>query len=488
MVHAATLFKRCADAVRRTGLVSVVDEFVCVTLRKPRVTFVMKSAALSAVIVAVSVGYSVNSPSGFAKNAVETAANTVTDLPVQEAPQIAVAPPPPQNLKRLVTVRAGDTFMKLMTGVSVSRSDANNAIQAMRKIYNPRDIRPGQTLTAHFTPADESGQERQFLGLSFSLSADQTVGVSRTDKGTFEANLVERELDHRVANLGGSIDTSLYTGARRAGLPSSVIVDLIRLFSWDVDFQRDIRPGDSFNVLVERAHLKTGEVARWGDVLYADMTVAGKTQRYFRFESKDRRGRKRVDYYNEKGHSARKPLLKTPVDGARLSSGFGRRRHPILGYTKMHRGVDFAAPRGTPIYAAGNGTVASVGRKGGYGRYIRIRHNGQYSTAYGHLLRYARGMKRGKRVKQGEIIGYVGSSGRSTGPHLHYEVLIGGRQVNPLRVRLPAGRRLKGQELASFRAVRTYLDRRLASIPKGTVITQTDIKSDPSGQQQPSQN
>jgi murein DD-endopeptidase MepM/ murein hydrolase activator NlpD len=136
----------------------------------------------------------------------------------------------------------------------------------------------------------------------------------------------------------------------------------------------------------------------------------------------------------------------------------------------MHRGVDFAAPSGTPIYAGGNGTITSIGRNGGYGRYIRIRHNGQYSTAYGHLRRYARGMKRGKRVRQGQIIGYVGSSGRSTGPHLHYEVLKGGRQVNPLRLRLPAGRRLKGRELASFRAVRTYLDRRLASIPKGTEV------------------
>jgi murein DD-endopeptidase MepM/ murein hydrolase activator NlpD len=254
-----------------------------------------------------------------------------------------------------------------------------------------------------------------------------------------------------------------------------VIVDIIHLFSWDVDFQRDVRPGDSFNALVERSHLKNGDIARWGEVLYAEMTVRGKTQRYFRFETKNKKGRTRVGYFNEKGHSARKPLLKTPVDGARLSSGFGRRRHPILGYTKMHRGVDFAAPSGTPVYAGGNGRITSIGRNGGYGRYIRIRHNGRYSTAYGHLRRYARGMKRGKRVRQGQIIGYVGSSGRSTGPHLHYEVLVGGRQVNPLRLRLPAGRRLKGKELASFSTLRTYLDRRLAAIPKGTEITQREF-------------
>jgi murein DD-endopeptidase MepM/ murein hydrolase activator NlpD len=360
--------------------------------------------------------------------------------------------------------------MKLMTGAAVSRADAHGAIRAMRKLYNPRDIRPGQTLTARFETSDDAGQSQVFVGLSFMPTIDQTIRVSRTEAGTFEASRIERELDHRVAHLGGTIDASLYTTAKRAGLPSSVVADIIHLFSWDVDFQRDIRPGDSFNVLVERSHLNNGEIARWGDVLYADMTVSGKTQRYFRYESKNKRGRTRVGYYNEKGYSARKPLLKTPVDGARLSSGFGRRRHPILGYNKMHRGVDFAAPSGTPIYAAGKGTVTSIGRNGGYGRYLKIRHNGKYSTAYGHLRRYARGMKRGKRVRQGQIIGYVGSSGRSTGPHLHYEVLANGRQVNPLRLRLPSGTRLRGKDLTAFRAVRTYLDRRFAAISEGTEV------------------
>jgi len=484
-VGIVTSFRSCVGAVRGIKILSVVDEYLFVTLRKPEVSFVLKSAALSAAIVAVSVGFPAHPPTGHAKDFVQTAneqsgnAAATATLTAAEM-QIALAPPPPKNIERQVTVRSGDTFMKLMTGATVSRADAHGAIKAMRGIYNPRQIRPGQTLTAHFESSDEIGQDQRFVGLSFKLTPDRTVKISRTDSGAFKANLVERELDHRVANLGGSIDASLYTAAKRSGLPSSVIVDIIRLFSWDVDFQRDIRPGDNFNVLVERAHLKNGDIARWGEVLYADMTVRGKTQRYFRFESKDRRGRSRVAYYNEKGHSARKPLLKTPVDGARLSSGFGRRRHPVLGYNKMHRGVDFAAPSGTPVYAGGNGTITSIGRKGGYGRYIRIRHNGQYSTAYGHLRRYARGMKRGKRVRQGTIIGYVGSSGRSTGPHLHYEVLLGGRQVNPLRLRLPAGRRLKGQELASFRAVRTYLDRRLASIPKGTEITQ---RQDPAANQ-----
>ena len=477
MFLVATSLRWGAGRVRRVGLWSVLDEFLFVALRNPKVSFALKGAALSAAIVAIGVGFSVIPPAGYAKNPAQTAANPVagdivTVKPATPERQIAFAPAAPKSLERLITARAGDTFMKLMTGAAVSRSDAHRAITAMRKVYNPRNLRPGQTLTARFESTDESGQEKRFVGLSFKPTVDRTIRVSRTESGTFKASRIDRELDHRVAHLGGSIDVSLYGAATRAGLPPTVIIDIIRLFSWDVDFQRDIQPGDSFNVMVERSHLKNGDVARWGDVLYADMTFSGKTRRYFRFETKSKKGRTRVGYFDEKGHSARKPLLKTPVDGARLSSGYGRRRHPILGYTKMHRGVDFAAPSGTPVYAAGNGRIQAIGRKGGYGRYIRIRHNGHYSTAYAHLRRFARSMKRGKRVRQGDIIGYVGSSGRSTGPHLHYEVLKAGRQVNPLRLRLPSGQRLRGKDLASFRAVRTYLTRRLASIPKGTRVTQ----------------
>lgn len=470
MLRAATSIRWRAVRVRLPGHWSAFNELLFVTLRNPRVSFALKGAVFSAAIVAIGAGFSVLPPSGHAEKPAQKKPVQVAEAaPVEQ--QVAFVPPP-KNLERLITVRSGDTFMKIMTGVSVSRTDAHNAVKAMRKVYNPRDLRPGQTLTARFESSGVPDQPLRFTGLSFKPTVDRTIRVTRTDNGGFEAVRLDRELDHRVAHLGGSIDVSLYTAAEQVGLPPSVVIDLIKLFSWDVDFQRDVQPGDSFNVMVERSHLKNGDVARWGDVLYADMTVQGKTQRYYRFESKDRNGRISVGYFDDKGHSVRKPLLKTPIDGARLSSGFGKRRHPILGYTRMHRGVDFAAPPGTPVYAAGNGRVVSVGRNGGYGRYIRIRHNGKYSTAYAHLLRYARGMKRGKRVRQGDVIGYVGSSGRSTGPHLHYEVLASGRQVNPLRLRLPSGERLRGKNLTAFRAVRTYLSRRLAALPKGTKVTQ----------------
>jgi murein DD-endopeptidase MepM/ murein hydrolase activator NlpD len=193
------------------------------------------------------------------------------------------------------------------------------------------------------------------------------------------------------------------------------------------------------------------------------MVLSGKRMRLYRHRSTDGE----TDYFDAKGHSVRKALVVSPVDGARISSGFGRRRHPILGYTKMHRGTDFAAARGTPVYAAGRGVIETAGRNGAYGRYIRIRHNGTYKTAYAHLQGYVRGIKRGKRVRQGQVIGYVGSSGRSTGPHLHYEILRNGKQINPKRLNLPSGRILKGAELARFQTARAALETRLAALPSG---------------------
>ena len=215
MVHIATSFRWCAGAIRRAGYLSVLNEFVFVTLRKPKVSFVLKSAALSGAIVAVSVGFSALPPTGYAKNSVQTATNgafndNVTATPATAVQQITFVPPPPKYLDRLITARSGDTFMKLMTGATVSRTDAHSAITAMREVYNPRDLRPGQTLTARFESSDEAGQDQRFVGLSFKLTVDRTVQVSRTEAGAFKANLIERELDHRVAHLGGSIDASLY--------------------------------------------------------------------------------------------------------------------------------------------------------------------------------------------------------------------------------------------------------------------------------------
>ena len=242
------------------------------------------------------------------------------------------------------------------------------------------------------------------------------------------------------------------------------MIDLIRAYSYEVDFQRDIRKGDRFEVMFERLYDSDRGLVYTGNLLYAALTLGRTTLEIYRHQPAGGE----ADYFNGRGESVRKDLLRTPIDGARISSRYGERKHPILGYTKMHRGVDFAAPKGTPIYAAGDGVIVALGRNGAYGKYVRIRHNSQYTTAYGHLSRYAKGMESGRRVKQGQVIGYVGSTGRSTGPHLHYEVSYQGSRINPMSLKLPAGYKLEGEELTAFQEARAQIERRLLALSAAT--------------------
>jgi len=288
----------------------------------------------------------------------------------------------------------------------------------------------------------------------------RNIVIRRNQSGNFSASVEKKRFSTQLSYKEGVIRHSLFVAGKRSKVPNSILAELIRAYSWDIDFQRDIHPGDSFEVFYERFNDEDGNPVYAGEIKYAVLKTNGRTLKIYRYTTKDGTS----DYFNEKGKSARKALLRTPIDGARLSSGFGRRRHPILGYNKMHRGVDFAAPRGTPIYAAGDGVIKRIGWNGGYGRYIRIRHNRRHSTAYAHLYRFARGLKRGKRVRQGQVIGYVGTSGRSTGPHLHYEILRANRQVNPMRIRMPSGRQLARSDLARFKTAKTFIDRQLATL------------------------
>ncbi len=234
-----------------------------------------------------------------------------------------------------------------------------------------------------------------------------------------------------------------------------IIDDLIRIYSYDVDFQRKVQPGDSFEVLYAGEEETPAADSR-NDVLFAALTVGGETKKFYRFQSPDDG---LVDYYDDAGKSAKKFLVRKPVAEGIMRSPFGIRRHPILGYTKMHTGVDWAAPTGTPIYASGNGTVEKAGWESGYGKFILLRHNNGYETAYGHMSAYARGIDEGKRVRQGQVIGFVGSTGLSTGSHVHYEIRVNGRFVDPMRIKLPRGRELQGPMLAAFEA-RTRTARR----------------------------
>ena len=375
-------------------------------------------------------------------------------------PEAAFAPEPEDAMRKNVRVRSGDTLMNALLRAGCERAEAHAAIAALSELYNPRKLKVGQMLTVVLA---SNGADRGPLLHGFTLAAEpgRIVKVGRSEHGGFAAREVEMPLASVLVHAGGRIESSLYRAATKAGVPTSVMMDMIRAFSFDVDFQREIQRGDDFVVLFARYLDEAGAVVREGAVSYAALTLRGQPLKIYRYTTRDGF----TDYYNEKGHSVRKALLRTPIDGARLSSGYGKRKHPILGFTKMHRGVDFAAPNGAVIVAAGDGVVEQIGWNGNYGRYIRIRHRGQYSTAYAHLSRIAKSLYRGRRIEQGEVIGRVGSSGRSTGPHLHYEVLRNGRQINPLRVKLPAGARLKGAELAAFQATRRKIERELAARP-----------------------
>ena len=378
------------------------------------------------------------------------------------APGHGIQAPAPYT--QTLYIGRGDILGSLLVEAGIEADDAFAAIAALGRVYDPRRIRPGQAIAVTFAPAPGVAPPGRFLGLELTpdfaraVVVERTAGATSTDRG-FTARQYKKTLTSKLAAAAGTIDDSLFADAVRAGVPVPVLVEMVRAYSWDVDFQRDIRPGDRFEVMYER-FFENGRKVHEGGVVYAQLTLSGKRLPIYRFAGDD----KRTGYFDAQGQSAKKALMRTPIDGARLSSGFGRRKHPILGYTKMHRGLDFAAPRGTPIYAAGNGRIQVAGRNGAYGKYVRIRHNAGYSTAYAHLKGFARGMRAGRRVTQGEVIGYVGTTGRSTGPHLHYEILKGGRRANPLRVKMPSGRKLKGAELARFQESRAAIEARYAAL------------------------
>jgi murein DD-endopeptidase MepM/ murein hydrolase activator NlpD len=355
--------------------------------------------------------------------------------------------PGDRMIERAVEVGRGDTLMKLLVGEAVPKDEAIEAIDALRKHYNPRSLKPGQKFSVLFENAEQGAARPIFVGLRIDPDYDQRVEVSRMDDGGFIAKLLERPLQSVPQWAMARVNSSLMDAGKEAGVPAAVLVEMIRAFSYDVDFQRDLQPGDRFLVEYDQSMTDDGQMVRAGELRYAALIVSGRKLEVFRFEHDDGT----IEFYNAEGKSVRKALLRTPVEGARMSSGYGMREHPILGYSKMHRGVDFAAPNGTPIYAAGDGTIERAGRYSSYGNYIRVRHPGSMATAYAHLSKIARGIKPGTKVSQGQLIGYVGATGRATGPHLHYEVLVNGSQVNPMSISVSTGTALAGVELDKFR-------------------------------------
>ena len=400
-----------------------------------------------------------------------------TATPAREAlaspPPAEVAPPPQPPPQRVaeVEVAAGDTLLGVLTRLGVGRAEAHAAVDGLSDVYDPRRLRPGQRLEVETDAA-----ARSLVRLEFDLSRRERVRLVRAADGGFRAALTAKPVLSERTFVSAEIESSLHAAGRRRGVPSDVVADLVELFSWDVDFQRDTRPGDGFALLFEIERLADGDLLGGGAIHYARLDVGGRTLEAFRFQHGGE-----VDYFDRDGRSVRKFLLRTPVSGARMTSGFGMRRHPILGYNRMHKGVDFAAPHGTPIYAAGAGRLVRVGRRGGYGNYVRIDHGNGYATAYAHLTRFAAGMRSGRRVQQGEVIGFVGSTGRSTGPHLHYEVLKDGRQVNPLAITQPPASRLADAVLENFRAHVAAVDADVASLAQARPTLVAGDESRPRG-------
>ena len=350
-----------------------------------------------------------------------------------------------------------DTLIDLTVRLGAEHTDAYAALNALYEtgLIDPRRLRPGLEMTAYLQKKAGDTSVRKLTALTLREDGARSLIVKQQPDETWLATALETKLIPAHKRVATEITTSIYDAALANGARDQQVVDFAGIFAYDVDFQREIYPGDRFEIVYEAWVDERGTPIRSGNILYASLEGKATTRGFYRFTPSDDVV---TDYFDSKGESATKFLMKTPINGARLSSSFGRRRHPILGYTRMHKGTDFAAPRGTPIYAAGNGTIKRASRFGSFGNYIRIRHANGYETAYAHLNGYARGIRSGRRVRQGQTIGYVGTTGRSTGPHLHYEVLVNGRQVNAMRLNLPTGRKLEGDVLDRFQKRRREID------------------------------
>lgn len=333
-------------------------------------------------------------------------------------------------------LKSRETLTELVQQLGASPADASRALRAVydAELIDPRRVRPGLEIKANFSGPDEA----QLTSLSISNEAGRQILSKRVTGGDFIPVVLSAQTRPVARRISATIDTSIYEAALAQGARDQQVVDFARIFGYDLDFQRDIHPGDSFEMVYEEMVDERGNRVRTGEVLYAAINGKSLKKGYYQFTPSDDGV---TDYFDKNGEAATKFLMKTPINGARLSSSFGYRRHPISGYNKLHKGTDFAAPTGTPVYAAGHGTIERANRYGGYGNYVRIRHANGYSTAYAHLSRFGK-YKTGQRVRQGDIIGYVGSTGASTGPHLHYEVLVRGKPVNAMTLDLPTGRKL----------------------------------------------
>jgi murein DD-endopeptidase MepM/ murein hydrolase activator NlpD len=353
---------------------------------------------------------------------------------------------------KTLKVGSGDTLMSLFTKIEAEPAQAKEVIDALEPIFTAKDLKPGQEVRFTLVPAPSDTGQMEPAKVSIFAKGTHLATAARNRQAVFVAStepIGDDAAKLQQASARATLYTSFYHAALEQKIPDETILKLLRVHSYDVDFKQKTKSGDSFDLFFD-----SGNEGELGELLYTSMTINGEARKFYRFRTPD----DVVDYYDEQGNSAKKFLMRNPVRGGRFTSGFGDRRHPLLKYMRMHNGVDWAAPTGTPIAAAGDGTVEQVGGRGGYGNYVRLRHANGFSTAYGHMSRYAAGVAPGVTVKQGQIIGYVGSTGLSTGPHLHFEVLVNNGYVNPMTIQVPRGLQLTGRQLAEFQRERRRIE------------------------------
>ena len=347
-------------------------------------------------------------------------------------------------------VSKGETFNKILNNYKIPKSEIQKIIKILSKENKLNNLKTNQIII--FT-IDQS-ENNKITNLLFPVSRTKRIQLTRDSiSENFKKKEIVTNLNKKIIFQEGKILKSLYKTAIDLGIQANVIIEFARIYGFQVDFQRDIRKGDNFQIMYEVFEDDEGKIFETGNVIFADLILRNQKNTLYYFDKKNS-----VGHYDKNGKSVKKALMKTPINGARLSSSFGMRKHPIDGYNKLHKGTDFAAPLGTPIMASGDGKIIRAKWCGGGGNCIKIKHNSTYSTIYAHMSKFAVGIKNGVRVKQGQIIGYVGSTGKSTGPHLHYEVIKNGKKINSQKLKLPSGKILAGKDRELFEINRIKLD------------------------------
>jgi len=347
-------------------------------------------------------------------------------------------------------ISSGETFDKILNNYSIPNEEINRIKSKLNSDYDINNLK----LNLEIKITIDQSNNKKITSFLFPVSRTEKIQLTRNlDSNLFEKKIIITNLNKKIIFKEGKITQSLYKTAIDLNVNPNVIIEFAKIYGFQVDFQRDIRKNDNFQIMYEVFEDDDGKVFETGNIIFADLKLSGKNNALYYFENKGSEG-----HYDENGQSVEKALMKTPINGARLSSAFGMRKHPIDGFNKMHRGTDFAAPMGTPIMASGSGLIKRARWCGGGGNCIKIKHNSTYETIYAHMKNFAKGIKEGIRVKQGQIIGYVGSTGKSTGPHLHYEVVVNGKKVNSQKLKLPSGKTLKGKERKIFEVEKIKLD------------------------------